>query len=395
MSEVPVQVGLEVCLDDPPAVLHGARIGLLMNQASVDARFRYAHELFAERFPGQVRAIFSPQHGLWGEQQANMVESPHGVEPNLGVPVYSLYSYVRRPTREMLDGIDVLVVDLQDVGTRVYTLIWTVSHCLEECADRGLSVVVLDRPNPIGGTIVEGPRLDPAYASFVGRAAIPMRHGMTIGELAGFVNDELDIGAAITVVPLRGWRRNMLYSETGRTWVAPSPNLPRLEGVGLYPGMVLFEGTNLSEGRGTTMPFEIVGAPFIDPDRLSAAMAQFELAGVVFRPIRFVPTFDKWQGQRCGGVFIHVVDAQAARPYRVGLAILAACKRLWPNNFAWNPPPYEYEYEKWPIDILAGGAAVRETIDSMNCRSEADLRTLAADAGPEWETHARPFHRYE
>jgi uncharacterized protein YbbC (DUF1343 family) len=297
---------------------------------------------------------------------------------------------MRRPTPEMLDGIDVLVVDLQDVGTRVYTFMWTVNNCLEACVEIGMPVVVLDRPNPIGGLIVEGARLDPGYASFVGRAAIPMRHALTIGELTRHVNNELAIGADMSVVPMEGWRREMHYGQTGRAWVAPSPNLPRLEGVGLYPGMVLLEGTNLSEGRGTTTPFEVVGAPFVAPERLAAALGAFELSGVVFRPVRFVPTFDKWQGQSCGGVYVHVVDTQA-RPYRIGLAILAACKQLWPGDFAWKAPPYEYEREKWPIDILCGSAMVRETIEAKNWRSAGDLAALAGDTRADWAAQTRLY----
>jgi len=389
-----ITIGLEACCAEPPAVLSGRCFGLLMNQASLDRDFCYAHDVLAQRFPGQLAALFSPQHGLWGEQQANMIESPHGWEPRLGVPVYSLYSEVRRPTPEMLAGLDCLVVDLQDVGTRVYTFLWTISYCLEACAAAGIPAVILDRPNPLGGEIVEGPRLDPAYASFVGRTAIPMRHGLTIAEAAMVVNDALHIGAELHVVPMRGWRRSMWFADTGRAWVAPSPNLPRLEGVGLYPGMVLCEGTNLSEGRGTTTPFEVVGAPFVDPHRLLDALAAFELSGIALRPVWFVPMFDKWQGTRCGGVFVQVVDRAAARPYRTALAILAAVRRLWPDHFAWRLLPYEYEPEKMPIDIIAGGTDVRWAIEGQKCQTGQDLDRLAGDADPDWERTVRSFRLY-
>ncbi|MBI3464076.1 MAG: DUF1343 domain-containing protein [Planctomycetes bacterium] len=272
--------------------------------------------------------------------------------------------------------------------------LWTISYCLEACAAAGIPAVVLDRPNPLGGEIVEGPRLDPAYASFVGRAAIPMRHGLTIAEAAKFVNEMLHIGAELHVVPMPGWRRSMWFADTGRAWVAPSPNLPRLEGVGLYPGMVLCEGTNLSEGRGTTTPFEVVGAPYVDPHRLLDALAAFELPGIALRPVWFVPTFDKWQGIRCGGVFVHIVDRAAARPYRTALALLAAVRRLWPDQFAWRPPPYEYEPDKMPIDIIAGETAVRRTIDAQTCQTRQDLDRLAGDAGADCERIARPFRLY-
>jgi uncharacterized protein YbbC (DUF1343 family) len=359
-----VTIGLEACLEQPPAELLGAKFGLLANQASVDSAFRYAWDVLAERFSGQLAALFSPQHGLWCEQQANMIETAHAFHPRLRIPIHSLYHESRKPTREMLDGLDAFVIDLQDVGTRVYTFIWTASYCLEACAERGLPVIVLDRPNPLGGRIVEGPLLEPAQKSFVGRAAIPMRHGLTMGELVRFVNDDLGIGAQVHVVSLRNWSRDMPFDDTGRVWVAPSPNLARLEAVRAYPGQVLLEGTNLSEGRGTTTPFEICGAPFIDGERLAARLAECRLPGIVFRPVRFLPTFDKWAGTSCGGVFLHVVDAASFRPYRTSVAILAAVHELWPHDFAWLPPPYEYETIQPPIDILTGSPRLRDAISA-------------------------------
>lgn len=244
-----MQLGLERCLQEPHPILQGKRFGLLVNQASVDKDFRYAHELLNERFPGQIAALFGPQHGLWSEQQDNMIETGHGKDPRLGIPVYSLYAESRRPSPEMLEGLDILVVDLQDVGTRVYTYIWTLSYCLAACAQQGIPVLVLDRPNPLGGIVVEGSRLDPEYRSFVGRASIPMRHALTMGEMAVFLNNHMGLGAEVHVQEMQGWRRSMLWPETGRSWIPTSPNLPRIEGVLLYPGMVLLEGTNLSEGR--------------------------------------------------------------------------------------------------------------------------------------------------
>jgi uncharacterized protein YbbC (DUF1343 family) len=374
----PVTIGLERCLEDPPDVLREGRFGLLMNQASLDRGFRYAHDLLAERFPRQLAAIFSPQHGLWGQQQANMIESPHGFEDRLRIPIYSLYSQTRRPDAEMLRGLDALVVDLQDVGTRVYTFAWTVSYCLEACAQAGIPLIVLDRPNPLGGETIEGPLLDPTFASFVGRAAMPMRHGLTLGEVTRWLNAHLHIGCEVTVVPMLGWRREMLFWQTGRTWVCPSPNLPRLEGVLLYPGCVLLEGTNLSEGRGTTTPFEVIGAPFVDPRRLIDELAPFQLPGLALRPMRFLPTFDKWQGTSCGGVYLHVTDPQIAGPYRTAVAILAAIARLCPEHFQWLPPPYEYETHKRPIDIISGSSRLREAIDCGACDSDNDLEALTA-----------------
>jgi uncharacterized protein YbbC (DUF1343 family) len=389
-----VQIGLEACLESPPEVLRGKRFGLLLNQASVDRQFRYAHHLLAERFPGQLTALFSPQHGLWGEQQDNMIESPHGIDRRLGIPVHSLYSEARRPTPQMLAGLDCLIVDLQDVGTRVYTFIWTVSHCLEACAERGIPVVVLDRPNPLGGELVEGPRLDPAFRSFVGRESVPMRHALTMGEMAAYLNDHLKLGAELHVVPMNGWRRPMTFPETGRGWVLPSPNLPRIEGVDVYPGQVLLEGTNVSEGRGTTVPFEVCGAPYIDPEQLVTALVGFELPGAIFRPLRFEPTFQKWREQSCGGIFLHVTDRRTFRPFRTTLAILACVRRLWTEDFAWRAPPYEYETEKRPIDILTGGSAVREAIDAGSIDSDAELADLADVDAAAWRREVSPHLLY-
>jgi len=371
-----VEIGLERCLREPPEVLRGARFGLLMNQASVDRSFRYACDLLAERFPGQLAAIFSPQHGLWGEEQANMIESPHGWYESLGLPVYSLYSQTRRPTPEMLSGLDCLVVDLQDVGTRVYTFGWTLRECLIACAAAKVAVVVLDRPNPLGGQVVEGPLLERGFESFVGGASIPLRHGLTLGELARLLNEEQKIGARLEIVPMAGWRREMLFEQTGRSWVMPSPNMPRTTTALLYPGGVLLEGTNLSEGRGTTTPFEVVGAPFIEPNRLLAVLATVRLPGLAPRPIRFVPTFDKWRGQSCSGTALHVVDASAVRSVAAMLHILAAVRRLWPRDFAWLPPPYEYENTKMPIDILFGSARLRESLDGRKDTENASPATL-------------------
>jgi uncharacterized protein YbbC (DUF1343 family) len=390
-----VQIGLERCLEKPPDVLRGGKFGLLMNQASVDHTFRYACDLLAERLPGRLAAIFAPQHGLWCEQQANMIESPHARYAPLDLPVYSLYSETRRPTPEMLDGLDCLVVDLQDVGTRVYTFVWTVQQCLIACAEAGMSVLILDRPNPIGGTVVEGPLLEAEYESFVGGASIPLRHGLTLGEMARMINAEQKIRARLDIVPMAGWRREMQYHSTGRGWVAPSPNMPRARTAQLYPGQVLLEGTNLSEGRGTTLPFEVVGAPFIDPQTLAQSLAGRELPGIAVRPIWFVPTFDKWQGQRCGGVALHVIDAKAVRSVTATLKILTAVQRLYPRDFAWLPPPYEYEREKMPIDILFGSPRLRETLSSELAVSDATINELARLDEAAWWRRVQPYLLYD
>jgi uncharacterized protein YbbC (DUF1343 family) len=395
MNKPRVEIGLERCLQQPPEILRsGGRFGLLMNQASVDRSFRYACDLVAARFPGQLKAIFSPQHGLWSEEQANMIESAHSRYEPLGLPVYSLYSETRQPTPEMLRGVDCLVIDLQDVGTRVYTFVWTMQNCLTVCAAAKIPVLILDRPNPLGGQVAEGPLLEPGYESFVGGATIPLRHGLTLGELARLMNDEQQIGAALEVVPMAGWQRDMRFHSTDRKWVAPSPNMPRTVTALLYPGQVLLEGTNLSEGRGTTTPFEVVGAPFIDPNRLTSELVQYDLSGLAIRPIRFVPTFDKWAGQRCGGVALHIADPAALRSVTCTLAILAATHKLWPADFAWLPPPYEYEREKMPIDILFGSSRLREALLSESPLSDATIKELTRLDEAAWWRRVSPYLLY-
>jgi uncharacterized protein YbbC (DUF1343 family) len=394
MTLVPLRLGLEVCLENPPDALHGARFGLLVNQASVDRWLRYSWDLLADRFRGQLTALFSPQHGLWGEEQANMIESAHSRYEPLDLPIHSLYSETRRPTPAMLDGLDCLVVDLQDVGTRVYTFVWTVQRCLLACAAAGIRVVILDRPNPLGGEIVEGPMLVPEYRSFVGGWPIPLRHGLTLGELAQLINDEQQIRAKIEVVCMAGWRRAMLWSDLHRPWIWPSPNMPRPQTTLLYPGQVLLEATNLSEGRGTTLPFEVCGAPFIDPYRLMAELAQYDHPGLNLRPIRFVPTFDKWCGQRCGGVAFYVSDPRAVRSVATSVALLAAAGKLYPRDFAWLPPPYEYEQTKPPIDILFGSPRLRERLARNEPVWPAEIDELVSLDEAAWARRTASYRLY-
>ena len=393
MSQPNVRIGLEVLLEDPPSLLKGSRFGLLMNQASVDFRLRYTCDLLAERFPGQLASLFSPQHGLWCEEQDNMIETGHSVYGPLGIPIHSLYSETRRPTPEMLQGLDCLVVDLQDVGTRVYTFIWTVLHCLEACADVGIPIVVLDRPNPLGGEVCEGPVLEKGFESFIGLAAIPMRHALTIGEMASLTNDMLKIGAEVHVIPMQGWSRGMFFPETGCPWVAPSPNMPRMETAIVYPGQVLIEGTTLSEGRGTTAPFELVGAPYIESERLARALADYPTPGLTIRPVRFLPTFNKWADVSCGGIALHYSDAREVRSYTTTVALFACLRNLYPDEFTWLSPPYEYEEVLMPIDILSGSSHLRETLDSGGTSPDdvADLAGLRAEV---WWEQARPYQLY-
>lgn len=388
----PIHFGLDVACTSPPDVLRTARtFGLLCNQGSVDRQFRHAAEVLDRRFPGRLKALFSPQHGLWSNAQDNMIETGHGRHPRLDVPVHSLYSETRKPSQQMLDGLDLLVVDLQDVGTRVYTYVWTLTYCLEACAQKGIPVLVLDRPNPLGGDVAEGQALDVRWQSFVGRAPLPMRHGLTIAELARCCNDWMGLSADVRTLPMQGWRRHLAWADVGRAWVPPSPNLGRAEGAVVYPGQVLLEGTNLSEGRGTTTPFEQFGAPFVDPWQLLALVAAHDVRGVALRPVHFEPTFQKWQGQTCGGLFLHPTDAAAFRSYRTTLLLLRAVRELWPQQFSWRQPPYEYEPTLLPIDILAGGPAVREFVDGE--RPLAQLDVLAA-APADWWQRVRRFLLY-
>jgi uncharacterized protein YbbC (DUF1343 family) len=387
-----IQFGLDVACSTAPDLLREARsFGLVCNQASVDRGFRHAADALAQKYPGKLRAIFGPQHGLWSTEQDNMIETGHARHPRLQVPVHSLYSETRKPSQQMLDGLDLLVIDLQDVGTRVYTYVWTLTYCLEACAQKGIPVLVLDRPNPLGGEIAEGPALDLRYQSFVGRAAMPMRHGLTMGELARWCNDSMGLSADVRVLPMQGWRRSMLWPDTHRAFVPPSPNLPRFDGTLVYPGQVLLEGTTLSEGRGTTTPFEQFGAPFVDPWQLQALAMAHDLRGVALRPVWFEPTFQKWQGKTCGGLFLHVTDPAAFRSYRTTLVLLRAIRELWPQQFAWRQPPYEYETVHLPIDILAGGTAVRRFVDG-----ELPLRDLDLLAAPptDWWQRVRRFLLY-
>jgi uncharacterized protein YbbC (DUF1343 family) len=311
-----------------------------------------------------------------------MIETGHGRDPVRHLPVYSLYSETREPTADMLRGLDVLIIDLQDVGTRIYTYIYTMANCLIGARKHGVNVIVCDRPNPIGGDHVEGPMLMHGFESFVGLYPIPMRHGMTIGELARLFNDHFGIGAALEVVPMEGWRRDMDYDTTGLPWVLPSPNIPTLDSAIVYPGTVLFEGTNISEGRGTTRPFEIVGAPWIPAERFADVMNRLEIPGVRFRPLMFEPTFHKHAGTACGGCQIHVLQRRAFRPVEAGVALTVSFRASDPGHFRWRDPPYEYEREKLPFDILAGSSTLREQI-------EAGL--TAREIARSWEAGVQEF----
>ncbi|PID76570.1 MAG: hypothetical protein CSB24_05980, partial [Deltaproteobacteria bacterium] len=349
-----IKTGLERLLTENrlQESLAGLRIGLLANQASTGRNFRYAKDLLKTRLGGQLTCLFSPQHGFFSEKQDNMIESAHGHDQAADLPVFSLYGETRRPTAEMYDLLDLLLIDLADVGARVYTFMYTVAYCLEAAARHDKKVVVLDRPNPVGGIQVEGNILEEELKSFVGLYPIPMRHGMTLAELALYMN--AGIGAELEIIKMQGWQREMYFDQTGLPWLAPSPNMPTLETALVYPGQVIWEGTNVSEARGTTRPFELFGAPSWNHDAIMEHIGNAALPGCYFRPLVFEPTSGKFAGQSCNGFQLHVTERQSFMPYRTSLALLQAAILTDRQHFAYKKPPYEYEYEKLPLDIILG-----------------------------------------
>jgi uncharacterized protein YbbC (DUF1343 family) len=339
----------------------GARWALLANQASCTQSGVPAWEAIAERFPGRLAALLSPQHGLFTGEQANMIETGHVAEGPLGLPVHSLYSETRRPDAAWFADVDRLLVDLQDVGCRVYTFAWTLLACLEAAAEWQLPVTVLDRPNPLG-TTVEGPSLDPGFESFVGGHDVPLRHGCTLGELAQRFVRERRLSVELEVVSAD--RDDADPERLFPHWRPPSPNLPTLGSVRVYPGQVLLEATNLSEGRGTTRPFEWLGAPFVRTRPWLAELERRALPGVRFVPFHATPTFDKWAGKACPGLLLEVTDRARFQPVETTVALLESARSLWPDDFELLPPPYEYEAEKSPLDILWGNASLRERLQN-------------------------------
>jgi len=356
--------GLERISQAWPKRLRGCNAGLVAHPASVDTGLAHATGVLGGGGPFRLTAIFGPQHGIRGETQDNMVEWEGFRDKTLGIPVFSLYGKTRKPDASMLGNLDVMVIDLQDVGARYYTFIWTMALIMEACAEQGKAVAVLDRPNPLGGLLTEGPMLDPRFRSFVGLQRLPVRHGMTIGEIALYLRQLCNPRLELHVIRMKGWRRRMWFDQTGLPWVMPSPNMPTLDTATVYPGMCLLEGTNLSEGRGTTRPFEIFGAPFVDPDLLAGHLNRLRLAGVFFRPLHFLPTFQKHSGRLCGGCQIHVTDKELFRPFRTAAAVIKSIRELYPGHFRWNKPPYEYERRLLPIDILAGSDRFRKEIEA-------------------------------
>jgi uncharacterized protein YbbC (DUF1343 family) len=384
-----IQTGLACFLKEIPASILGNRVGLLSNQASTDDSLRHGKETIQQRLGKRLTCLFSPQHGFFSEKQDNMVESGHGSDPVTGLPLFSLYGESRRPSKEMFDRFDVLLIDLVDVGTRVYTFLYTMAYCLEAAAQWGKKVVVLDRPNPLGGEKVEGNVLSTDCASFVGLYPIPMRHGLTFGELALYINQEFHIDADLEVIPMRGWKRSMLFRETGLPWVFPSPNMPTPETALVYPGQVIWEGTNVSEGRGTTLPFELVGAPFWEHEPIFDFLSVTPLPGCFLRSLVFEPTSGKWAGRACKGVQVHVTDPNTFLPYRTSLALLQANLHLYSGVFQYKDPPYEYEYERLPLDLILGSSKIRRQLEA-----QVDILEIEQEWAEELTVFARRSEQY-
>jgi uncharacterized protein YbbC (DUF1343 family) len=358
-----VKLGLERVLGERQSLLKNLRVGLICNQATVNRQFRHAADLFFEHPEIKLAALFGPQHGIRGDVQDNMVETAHMIDKLTGLPIYSLYSETREPTSEMLSGVDALVFDLQDVGCRVYTFIYTMANAMKACAKNNKKFFVLDRPNPIGGLAVEGNSLEIGHESFVGMFPIPMRHGLTVGELALYFKGEFGINCDLEIVTMENWAREDFYDETDCPWVMPSPNMPTVDTTVVFPATVYFEGTQVSEGRGTTRPFEIVGAPYISSNEYADALNSLELSGVTFRSVEFLPTFQKHAQSLCGGVFVHVTDRQTFEPVFTGVAMVKTAFDLYPNDFKWKNPPYEYVFDRNPFDVIAGTFKIREAFE--------------------------------
>lgn len=360
-----MRVGLEVFLNSELPKDLGERVGFLSNHACTDRNFIHGKDLIQQKLGAQLTCLFSPQHGYFSDKQDNMIETDHSIDEKTGLKVYSLYGEHRKPTKEMFDQLDTLLIDLIDVGTRVYTFMYTMAYCLEAAAEYGKKIVILDRPNPIGGTEIEGNILRTDVKSFVGLYPMPMRHGLTLGELALFFNKEFKINADLRIIKTEGWRREKYFREIDFPWIAPSPNMPTPESAVNYPGQVIWEGTSVSEGRGTTLPFEIFGAPYIVHDDIGKFLEKqkYNIPGAVLRPLAFEPTSGKWACQTCYGFHIHVTNKKSYLPYRTALMLLQAIMLTYPDQFSYKEPPYEYEYEKLPLDLILGDSELRKSIE--------------------------------
>jgi uncharacterized protein YbbC (DUF1343 family) len=358
-----VITGLEALLDNFPSELTGKRIGILCHAPSITRKFEHITEILYHSPHCRLTAIFGPQHGIHGQTQDNMIEWQSERHPVYNIPLFSLYGEHRKPTNQMLSEIDVLLIDLQDVGTRIYTYIWTVKLCMEACSEAGIPIWVLDRPNPAACLPFDGPVLKKEYFTFVGGASIPLCHRMTIGEIALMLVENYYPGAKLKIVWMKNWKRSLQYHETGLPWVLPSPNMPAVGTTLVYPGTVLIEALNLSEGRGTTLPFELFGAPFIDSEKLKKYLQKRRLKGCAFRIHNFIPTFHKFAGELCNGLQLHVTDIRSFKPVETALEVFDAIIETSPDSsLIFNQPPYEYEIHHIPFDILSGDSGMRECL---------------------------------
>ncbi len=353
-------------------LLRNKKVAVLCHASSITSKYEHIIDLVFRSELTKLSAIFGPQHGLFGQTQDNMIEWEGYRDPKYKVPVNSLYGHNRKPTDSMLADTEVFLVDLQDVGTRPYTYVWTLKNCMEACASKEIPVIVIDRPNPLGGVKRDGAVLERHYYTFVGGASIPLCHGMTMGELALWINDREDINCSLNIIKMAGWERKMTWEHTGLPWVLPSPNMPSLSTAIVYPGMVLTEALNISEGRGTTLPFELCGAPFIDIDALISELNRIKPPGCVFRKHNFIPTFHKFANEYCYGLQIHIIDYDLFEP-----VYTAAClfKKIYDitGKLEFNDPPYEYEDVLMPFDILSGDSFLRKAISgnaSLNMERE-------------------------
>jgi len=373
--------GLDILLDQQCKPIERRSIGILCNQASVTRDLVHAVDALLPQHKRtfDIKAVFGPQHGLHGHTQDNMIEWEGAHDERTGIPIYSLYGEHREPTDEMLRGIDLFVVDMQDVGARYYTFIWTMDLCMHACERLGVEMLVLDRPNPIDGLQTEGPMLQPDLTSFVGLRPLPTRHGLTIAEIATHLQQTYYPKLKLQTITMQGWSRSDYFDDLDLRWIPPSPNMPLVDTAVVYPGMCLLEGTNISEGRGTTRPFETFGAPYVRAWDLARKLNDLDLPGVRFRPIQFQPTFQKHSGELCGGCFLHVTDRRAFQPVLTAFAVIRECANMGGDKFEWKQPPYEYEMEKRPIDILLGRHKLAEKIVGDTAINELH-QTLVQDA---------------
>ncbi len=391
-----VRTGLDVIAAQGFAPWHGLRLGLICNPTTVDRRLVHLADLLAGRSDVELARLFGPEHGVRGTAQDMVGVDGVARDARSGVPVVSLYGRSfdsLRPPPQTLEGLDALVFDIQDVGSRYYTYIYTMMLCMEAAAQAKLPFWVLDRPNPIGGVEVEGNLVEKGFESFVGLHPLPVRHGLTAGELASLFKAERGLDVELHVVELEGWRRSMLFDETGLPWVPPSPNMPTLDTALCYPGQCLLEGTNLSEGRGNTRPFEVFGAPFIEPHALAEKLTALDLPGVTYRPLWFQPTFHKHAGQMCGGLMLHVTDRRAFRPFATGLAVVAAVRELWPDKFRWRTETYEFVEGILAFDLLCGTDRIRKELEAG--AGLATIRASWADAQARFSASRKPYLRYK